>query len=272
MLGPRASTTRRERRHECRHRRGAAVGARPVSVRGSLRDVSFDLHRGEVLGITGLTGSGLTELARAIFGSEDDPSRERRASPSRDATGRAGRSRRIAAPRRGAAHQRPAARGHPARVRRCSRTSACRSSAASSAGFGLLDEAAMLETGRARHRAAAGAGARAERDHQDAQRRQPAEAAVRQVARDAAARSSSWTSRPSASTSARSSRSARIIERDRGGRRRRHPDQRRARRHRAPVRPRAGHVPRRHRRRVRRAPRSSGQAILHASVSGRLAA
>lgn len=42
-----------------------------LSVRGRLRDVSFDLHRGEILGVTGLTGSGLTELARAIFGSED---------------------------------------------------------------------------------------------------------------------------------------------------------------------------------------------------------
>ncbi len=47
------------------------LSVRDLGVRGSLRDVSFDLHRGEVLGITGLTGSGLTELARAIFGSED---------------------------------------------------------------------------------------------------------------------------------------------------------------------------------------------------------
>ena len=47
------------------------LSVRGLSVRGGLRDVSFDLHRGEVLGVTGLTGSGLTELARAIFGSED---------------------------------------------------------------------------------------------------------------------------------------------------------------------------------------------------------
>jgi ABC-type sugar transport system ATPase subunit len=47
------------------------LSVRGLSVRGSLRDISFDLHRGEVLGVTGLTGSGLTELARAIFGSED---------------------------------------------------------------------------------------------------------------------------------------------------------------------------------------------------------
>jgi ABC-type sugar transport system ATPase subunit len=44
---------------------------RDLSVPGRLRDISFDLHKGEILGVTGLTGSGLTELARAIFGSED---------------------------------------------------------------------------------------------------------------------------------------------------------------------------------------------------------
>jgi ABC-type sugar transport system ATPase subunit len=58
-------------------RRASAATAEPLlaveglSVRGSLRDISFTLHRGEVLGFTGLTGSGLTELARALFGSED---------------------------------------------------------------------------------------------------------------------------------------------------------------------------------------------------------
>ena len=35
-----------------------------------LRDVSFELKRGEILGIAGLVGSGRTELARAIFGAD----------------------------------------------------------------------------------------------------------------------------------------------------------------------------------------------------------
>ena len=35
---------------------------------GPLRDVSFDLHRGEVLGVAGLLGSGRSELLRMLFG------------------------------------------------------------------------------------------------------------------------------------------------------------------------------------------------------------
>lgn len=39
--------------------------------RGSvIRDVSFTLHSGEVLGVSGLVGSGRTELLRAIFGAD----------------------------------------------------------------------------------------------------------------------------------------------------------------------------------------------------------
>ena len=39
-----------------------------LSASGLVKDVSFTLHAGEVLGIAGLIGSGRTELARAIFG------------------------------------------------------------------------------------------------------------------------------------------------------------------------------------------------------------
>ena len=51
----------------------AAVGEELLRVeglttRGMVKDVSFSLHRGEVLGISGLLGSGRTELARALFG------------------------------------------------------------------------------------------------------------------------------------------------------------------------------------------------------------
>ncbi|MBA2596327.1 MAG: sugar ABC transporter ATP-binding protein [Chloroflexia bacterium] len=41
---------------------------RGLSAGGRVRDVSFSLYPGEILGIAGLMGSGRTELARAIFG------------------------------------------------------------------------------------------------------------------------------------------------------------------------------------------------------------
>jgi len=37
---------------------------------GILHDISFDLYRGEILGIAGLMGAGRSELARAIFGAD----------------------------------------------------------------------------------------------------------------------------------------------------------------------------------------------------------
>ena len=44
---------------ECKHLKNAA-----------LKDVSFKLHKGEILGFGGLVGAGRTELARAIFGAD----------------------------------------------------------------------------------------------------------------------------------------------------------------------------------------------------------
>ncbi|WP_175956482.1 sugar ABC transporter ATP-binding protein [Schaalia sp. Marseille-Q2122] len=44
------------------------LSARNISLEGAFSDVSFDLHGGEILGITGLLGSGRTELAMALFG------------------------------------------------------------------------------------------------------------------------------------------------------------------------------------------------------------
>ncbi|MFN7225555.1 MAG: ATP-binding cassette domain-containing protein, partial [Paracoccaceae bacterium] len=41
---------------------------RGLSKQGAFDAVSFDLHRGEVLGISGLLGSGRTALAKALFG------------------------------------------------------------------------------------------------------------------------------------------------------------------------------------------------------------
>jgi ribose transport system ATP-binding protein len=45
-----------------------ALRVRNVSQRGVANDVSFDIHAGEVVGLSGLMGSGRSELARLIFG------------------------------------------------------------------------------------------------------------------------------------------------------------------------------------------------------------
>lgn len=44
------------------------LAVRGLSRGSSFRDVSFDLHAGEVVGVVGLLGSGRTELAKALFG------------------------------------------------------------------------------------------------------------------------------------------------------------------------------------------------------------
>jgi ribose transport system ATP-binding protein len=48
--------------------RPVGLRIRAVSVPGKVRDVSFDAHAGESLGLAGLIGAGRTELLRAILG------------------------------------------------------------------------------------------------------------------------------------------------------------------------------------------------------------
>jgi ribose transport system ATP-binding protein len=54
-----------------RHRqlRGeVALEVKHLSLRGALHDVSLTVHRGEIVGLSGLVGSGRTALARVLFG------------------------------------------------------------------------------------------------------------------------------------------------------------------------------------------------------------
>lgn len=47
-----------------------ALRVEELSLRDKVRDVSFEVHRGEILGVAGLMGSGRTETMRAIFGAD----------------------------------------------------------------------------------------------------------------------------------------------------------------------------------------------------------
>jgi ABC-type sugar transport system ATPase subunit len=69
MLG-RALVRQPAASHAEEARKGTALSVRELSVPGALRDISFDLSYGEVLGCAGLIGSGRFELMRCLFGLE----------------------------------------------------------------------------------------------------------------------------------------------------------------------------------------------------------
>lgn len=48
------------------------LSVKHVTVPGLIKDVSFDLHRGEILGFGGLSESGMHEIGKAIFGASYD--------------------------------------------------------------------------------------------------------------------------------------------------------------------------------------------------------
>ena len=50
------------------------LSVKKVSVPGILNDVSFELHRGEILGFGGLSESGMHEIGKAVFGASYDRS------------------------------------------------------------------------------------------------------------------------------------------------------------------------------------------------------
>jgi ribose transport system ATP-binding protein len=52
------------------HQHEVVLELRGVTRGRAIRDVSFTLRRGEVLGVAGLVGAGRTEVARAIFGAD----------------------------------------------------------------------------------------------------------------------------------------------------------------------------------------------------------
>ncbi len=46
------------------------IEARDLSHKGTIKPFDLDIHKGEVVGLTGLLGSGRSELARAIYGAD----------------------------------------------------------------------------------------------------------------------------------------------------------------------------------------------------------
>lgn len=48
------------------------LSAKNVTVPGLIKDVSFDLHKGEILGFGGLSESGMHEIGKAVFGASFD--------------------------------------------------------------------------------------------------------------------------------------------------------------------------------------------------------
>lgn len=72
---PRRMAMRTEDHIKAQPLRSAEPIAAGLSVRGltrgtTVRGVSFDVHRGELVALTGLVGAGRTETARAIFGAD----------------------------------------------------------------------------------------------------------------------------------------------------------------------------------------------------------
>lgn len=66
MVGRKLEALYPERRYESAQEKVLEV--KGLSQRGVVHDISFSLHRGELLGISGLMGAGRTELARILFG------------------------------------------------------------------------------------------------------------------------------------------------------------------------------------------------------------
>ena len=70
MVGRDLSTFYKKDHRPPDEKRAVALSVRGMSDGNLVKNCSFDLHKGEVLALAGLVGSGRTELARLIFGAD----------------------------------------------------------------------------------------------------------------------------------------------------------------------------------------------------------
>jgi ABC-type sugar transport system ATPase subunit len=73
MVGRDIDTTRRKPHLTDRSDGPPLMKVEDLTVRGALHQINFTLRAGEVLGVTGLAGSGLSDLSRAVFGASERP-------------------------------------------------------------------------------------------------------------------------------------------------------------------------------------------------------
>ena len=67
MFGERSAAPVARRRYEAAE---PVLQVRNLGRKNAFSNISFDLHKGEILGIAGLLGSGRTEILRSIFGAD----------------------------------------------------------------------------------------------------------------------------------------------------------------------------------------------------------
>jgi ribose transport system ATP-binding protein len=72
MVGTSFKRSKEKKKQEVREgkpeKREILLSVKGLSQKQRVRDISFDLHYGEIVGVTGLIGSGKSEIARALFG------------------------------------------------------------------------------------------------------------------------------------------------------------------------------------------------------------
>lgn len=67
---------KKEGEGEAKKKADILISAKGLGHKGTIRPFNLDLHKGEVIGLTGLLGSGRSELARSIYGADKADSGE----------------------------------------------------------------------------------------------------------------------------------------------------------------------------------------------------